>query len=387
MSSTGNRLLIAIACMINFAIGYAYLRPFDDRRVVDLPQFYIAGKLAASGRISHLYDPAVYVGWNEELRKEAPKSANWPNYFNRPAFEAFLFVPLSYFSFRTASHLITWANLMLLAILVWRLPAWLPGMPHSRVWLFIFMPFLYSIALGQDTLLLTLIVGFGIHRLLKKQDASAGAIIALAGFKFHLIIGIPLALIAARRWRALAAFSAAGAALCLFSLMLVGVEGFRSWIVLLRAPTTDTALNLMGNVRALGIHFGMLAAISAAVLTVASFVFVLIQGSFEEKIASSLIAAALLGPHVYLHDYSLVAIAGLLALRPAAFYLLFLPWLYFYPSIDIVPLALAAMGCLLSIAFSKYTVGANLFRTARKANETSRIGRITLKGTPRNNRI
>ena len=75
------------------------------------------------------------------------------HYFIRPALEAFLYIPFTWFSYSQASTLALTGNLALLGILVWKLPIWLavpPAMrPVVRIALEVFYPFLWSIALAK----------------------------------------------------------------------------------------------------------------------------------------------------------------------------------------------------------------------------------------------
>jgi len=335
--------------MLNVCIGCLYLLPMRMIPVWDLPNFYYAAQLVRAGQASELYNKPAYEPLVAELRKTDGPVAVY-SYFNRPAFAALLFLPLAYFSYRTASNFVIALNFALLGLIVWKLPTWLRGPKDSWIWLMVFMPFLYSIPLGQDTLLLTLIVAGGLTLAWEDRDVLAGVLLALGAFKPHLIWAIPIALAASKRWKMLYAFLATGAMLTLLSLALVGTRGFAQWIDLLRAPTTDAVPYLMGNVRAIGLHWGTPAAILAALVAVVSFGLVLKRGSFTEKFAAALFVGLLLSPHTYLQDYSLLAIPALVAPHPVARYLLLLPWPYFYRSAEMLPLTVVALLCLASVA-------------------------------------
>ena len=339
-------------CLVNLWIGIHFLMPLRSRTVWDLPNFYFAGKLVRSGRISQIYDKAAYEPLLAGLRKTEGRAALYSVYFNRPAFEAPLFLPLAFLSFRSASVLMIAANLMLILVLVWKLPQWFPCGEGSRIWLFIFMPFLYSVAVGQDTLLLTLILAYGLHLAQVRRDVPAGVVFALAAFKPHLILLTPFALAAAKKWRMLGAFLATGAVLGLSCFALVGARGVRSWIGLLRANTTDAVPLFMGNARALGLHFGAGVGLLAGLLTVIAFGFVLKQGSLTEKVVAGFLAAILLSPHTYLQDYALLAVAAVAVLPLVPRLCVLVPWAYFYPTFgsDMIPFIVVALACLVILA-------------------------------------
>jgi hypothetical protein len=297
-----------------------------------------------------MYDPSAYGGLVEELRKIDERATKHSIYFNRPAFEALMFVPLAYFSFTTAKIIVLISNVVLLALLVWKIPQWLQSPAWVRICLFIFMPFLYSVALGQDTLLLTLLVSFGLFLLLEKRETPAGVVLAIAMFKPHLIWTIPIALVAAKRWKALSAFLGTGGALALLSLALVGRHGVTQWLKLLQAPTTDVTPWLMGNVRALGLQFGLIAGLAAAGGTLVCLLIVLKGNSLVDQFTAAILIGLLLSPHTYRQDYALMAIVALVPIHPLARYVLLIPWPYFLKD-DMVAFILVALACLAGLAW------------------------------------
>src|SRR5205807_119594 len=162
---------------------------------------------------------------------------------NRPAVFAYLCVPLSWFSYRTASMLAVLGNFGLLGLMVWKLPAWFVAEPEMR-WalracLLVFYPFLKSIGAGQDTLLLTLIVAYALHLESARRQGLAGIILALGLFKPHLLWTLSLALVAERKWKMLGPFAATAAALAVGCWATVGTAGMGQWMALLQASSTD----------------------------------------------------------------------------------------------------------------------------------------------------
>jgi len=79
---------------------------------------------------------------------------------------------------------------------------------------------------------------------------------------------VPFAFLAARNWK-IAIYSLATSSLLLaFSFGLVGVRGFRQWVQLVQAGSSDITPSLMGNIRALNIQCGLVIASIALVLTI-----------------------------------------------------------------------------------------------------------------------
>lgn len=337
MPKISRHLLIAAVCFVNICLGVAYLR---TARFVDVPQFYLAAKLFRAGRIAHIYDVQAYEPLIVELAKSDPEAAKGAVHFNRPAFELLLFLPFAFVPFKAFLFANIALNGILLAVLIWKLPQWFPVSIHCRTWLLIFFPFLSSVALGQDTLLLA----YGFHLALEEHDSRAGIFMALAAFKPHLIFLLPLAFVAARRWKLLRSFVTVGTVLALMSFVLVGPQGMRDWIEILRSPYTDYAPATMGNLRAIGVHLGMPAVVIAGLIALGCFVFILRRGSFHAAFAAALITALLLSPHTYVQDYSTLAIAAMLSFPPAAVFAVLLPWPYFIPSFGHETLVFMTMG-------------------------------------------
>jgi hypothetical protein len=344
------KFLLAILCIANFAIGCAYLSPLQNRPVWDLPQFYFAGRLVRAGNAATMYDPSAYTGLVEELRRIDARASKQSIYFNRPAFEALLFLPLAFFSFTTAKIIVVMSNVVLLAMLAWKMPQWLSAPAWVRSCLFVFMPFLYSVAFGQDTLLLTLLVSCALFLLLRKREAIAGVVLAVAMFKPHLIWAIPIALVAARRWKAVCAFFVTGGVLGLISFALVGPRGVIQWLDLLQASTTDNAPLLMGNVRALGLHFGLIAGLAAAAAALVCFLIVLKRNSLEDQFTAAILIGLLLSPHTYRQDYALMAVVALAPFHPMARYFIMIPWPYFFLTDNMIGFILLAIACLGGLA-------------------------------------
>jgi hypothetical protein len=348
-----NKALRAFAWLAALLIAGWFLRPV--RLLVapgapqkfsppDLMQFYFAGQLAASGRVAGLYQRQAYKPLIAHMRAQGERVGAYP--FNRPAFAAFLCIPLTWVPYRTALLLTALGNIVLLALLVWKLPAWSSQPVWLRVPLAVFLPLLLTIVIAQDTLLLALLVAWGLRLAARGKDTAGGIVLALCAVKPHLIWALPLALLAAGKWRMLRAFAGAGAALALASFAAVGPGGVRDWIELLQAPSTDYRPETMANVRALAIHFGTPAGVAATLFVLACAAIILRRGRFEEKLAACLMASLLLNPHTYLYDLSLLAVAAFWPGAPVG-YAALLPWPYLYGRDDMLAwifLMLAGLG-------------------------------------------
>ncbi|MFN7934504.1 MAG: glycosyltransferase family 87 protein [Bryobacteraceae bacterium] len=326
---------------------------------LDFPQFYFAAQLVAAGKIHLLYDTSTYQPLIEAAGLP-PGAASV--YFNRPAFAALLFWPLSWFSFTTAKAVFVAINVALWSVLLWKLPIWLKAPAHLRVWMICFLPFVTSAGLCQDTLLITLLLAYVFFVAIDRNEFLAGAILSLCLLKPHLLVFLPVVLFLHRRHRTLLSFLASGAFLGIFSLSLTGVHGFQQWTQLLAAPTTDLLPQLMGNLRALYIQSGPYTTAAAAAISISCSFFVLRHGTYSEVLSTCILLTLLLGPHVYPQDYSLVAIIALSTNNPSIRYGILLPWYYFAPNWSFLPVIWLSVACIAITAW-RYTPRPSLFRS------------------------
>jgi hypothetical protein len=347
----GNIVVVVLLLLLGTFL-FQYVR---QRGQHDFMPFYLGGKLAASGRIAHIYDKPAYRALIAQLRSEGERMSPFDaNYFIRPAFEAFFYIPFTWLSYRHASTLALIGNIGLLGTLVWKLPIWL-GVPTAirsavRFGLTIFYPFLWSIVLGQDTLLLTLLVGYSLSPGVMRRDGQAGVVLGLCAWKPNLTGLLPFALMTGGRWKMALYALATSSLLLAVSFVLVGAQGFRQWVELVQAPSSDITPSVMGNIRALNIHFGPVAAAGALLVTIVCCYFVARRGSLTDKVSAALLAALLLSPHTYLQDYSLASVIVLLGANRLAQIVLLLPWPYFYARKDVLPMVFLALCYLVFLA-------------------------------------
>jgi hypothetical protein len=329
-------------------LAAAFLQPLRSKLPPDFLALYLGGKMAAAGQISRLYDPRAYQPFVEQLRASGvAMNERFDNhYFIRPAFQAFFYVPFTWLPYPEAARAAIAWNVLLLAMLVWKLPLWFQR-PPFRMLLVCFLPFLWSIGIGQDTLLLALAAAYSLHLACQGKQTLAGLLLGVTVYKPHLIWAIPAALIASRKWKMLCSFLAVALSLAAAGAAAVGRSGLRQWLELVRAPSSDIWPDRMGNLRALGLHFGTASAVIAAVCALVCFAVVLRRGPFPAKFSSAIWTALLFSPHTYWQDYSLAAIPALAASGPAMRLLILLPWPYFYRGADELPavaLAIAWLG-------------------------------------------
>jgi hypothetical protein len=101
------------------------------------------------------------------------------------------------------------------------------------LWGATFFPLAASIIVGQDALLLALCLA-GVLRLAeRRQDLSAGFLLALCTAKPHLFLLVPLALAAHRRWRIVLGAVLGSLVLLILGMAAAGPEWPRRWLTIL----------------------------------------------------------------------------------------------------------------------------------------------------------
>jgi alpha-1,2-mannosyltransferase len=207
---------------------------------------------------------------------------------------------------------------------------WLYAPPDHRRWLLVGSLLLcpaasITVIAGQNAFLTAalLVGGFG---LLRRNPVLAGVLLGVATFKPTLWLMVPVALIAARQWRALAAATAIAGALALASLAVFGVEMWRQWLVMALSPPADFysswleagrswGLSVYACAWVLGASHSVGTAVQAvATLAAAASVYAAFRGALapDRQLAVLLAAAILAGPHVSSYDTLLLAIAATL---------------------------------------------------------------------------
>lgn len=182
-----------------------------------------------------------------------------------------------------------------------------------------------TVIAGQNAFLTAalLVGGFGV---LSRRPLLAGVLLGVATFKPTLWLMVPVALIAARQWRALAGAAATAGVLALASLAVFGVEMWRQWLEMALAPPADFYSHWLESGRSWGLSVYTCAWLlgashsvatliqAAATLGAAASVYVAFRGALtpDRQLAVLLAAAILAGPHVSSYDTLLLAIAAAL---------------------------------------------------------------------------
>jgi hypothetical protein len=165
----------------------------DMVRGRDFLQFYIGGQIVAHGKIEHLYDQDYFFNIQQSLVPITPwKSPRYVSVY--PPFVSMIFSFLGRLPYETAIAVWWSIQIVLFACagkVLWNI---LHPLPEWRVTaglgLAAFYPVINTIANGQITalLFLLLVIGMELHR--HKRPFLAGCVLSLMAMKPQLIVGI-----------------------------------------------------------------------------------------------------------------------------------------------------------------------------------------------------
>jgi hypothetical protein len=282
----------------------------------DFLNLYTGGRMAREGRLHVLHDPAAQLEFERRYVPDLPQLVP----FVRPVFYAVALAPMTAMPYRAA--FIAWTSLqvaLLLACWIW---AWRRFGPDALVFASLSLPAPLGIASGQDcvVMLALLIVAFELSD--RGHAASAGVVLALMLFKFHLVLLWPVALIVQRRWRMLGGYCVAAAALTIVSLALGGIADARLYIALLQnksldhlAPSPELMISYQGFFANLGLESKWPVALFIAI--VVAILIVAVRNRPALFILTP-VASLLIAPHVYGYDAALLMVPLLITIFETA---------------------------------------------------------------------
>ena len=282
----------------------------------DFPSYLTFAYLGMHSGWSHLYD------W-ELTRTIAPLfgAAYWPNQY--PPFTFLLFVPFLYLPYPIAYFLF-------LALMVTALGAtwWMLAPPADRrlhlLVLAAFLPVGFCLWLGQIIPLVALCVALA-YRLLElrrpREDLLAGIVLAGLVLKPNLALLVPVALLAAGRWRALTGLAVAGVVLAVTAYFLLTPYGITQYYLHLRSVTADQPRVLIDSGLTMVGLFGLgplLLVADAAVVAAVALVAVRTRANGAAAgLAAALAGSLLVTTYLHWQDLVMVLPATWLWLRAA----------------------------------------------------------------------
>jgi hypothetical protein len=297
--------------------------PYALKGQADFRSFYVAGYAVRTGHGGELYNP----GFQQRLQNELVGKSDLTLLFYHLPYEALLFVPLSFFSYRTAYFVYEALNALLLALTIRIVRGRLSHL--SELWrllpiaiLLCFFPIGVALMQGQDSILLLLLYSASFIALSQGKDICAGVFLGLALMKFQIAIPVAFLFFLWRRWKFIAGFAAAGAIVLAVSVRVVGFAGLTAYlrpVLAVGAVGGASAERVMYGVfpRAMPNLRGLVDGLMDPILGVPAAHFVTVVISLlvlgwaamrRQSFPVALIAALLASYHLNLHDLSLLAL-------------------------------------------------------------------------------
>ena len=313
--------LIAV-CAVSGALGWTIWTLILCREMgQDWMVFHTAAKALLDGDPGLVFDGARLTDTiNATYRAWLSAPLNFHPWLYPPSFLLFI-LPFASLPFGWSYAAFSLLTFIALVAVVWHLTG---RSPIAGAALLLFPQTAFAFLTGQNSFLTgTLIVGaFG---LLERRPLLAGVLTGLVTYKPQLFLMIPVALVAGRKWRTIAAALLTVVALFLFSLALFGVGLWREWLQVMLAPS-DTYREWLAAGRQMGQSVFSCAAILGAPPALANAVQLVgvvvgcgcVYRSYSRPVATDLricilLAATLLAaPHVSSQDGVLLAVGTIL---------------------------------------------------------------------------
>ncbi|MCK6526155.1 glycosyltransferase 87 family protein [Myxococcota bacterium] len=227
-------VLLAAAGVV---LGLCYVRPALPVPSSDFPSYWLAGRLAAEGRLDgRVYDYA----WFQVQGDAAPGPETLYSFTPQPPTVALAFLPLGALDVATAAR--TWLGIQAAAAVALvpalAAAAGISGPAAAAALLASGAMLSRDLAVGQVYLpVLLAVVGAALLLARGRDGAGGGLLGAAAAFKlFPALLLVPLAL--AGRWRALAGAAAAGLGLLGASVAVLGPDVHAAWLGAVLPGTT-----------------------------------------------------------------------------------------------------------------------------------------------------
>lgn len=302
-----------------FAVLLVVHRAGDAR--YDFGVFYYAAHMVNGGAGGQLYNLATQHVWQARFHRP-------PNLlYYYPPFALIPFLPLAWLPIGWAYAAWTAFSLALLAFNVWLLASYAEAGASDWPWLaaLMFMPVSAGLAHGQLSILA--LTGFVLAWEAWRRGRSfrGGLLLMLAAFKFQLIMGFVVVLVARRKWKELAGVICGAALLLGVSMALAGPHALAHYIsfVLQAEGGVGSEPENMANWRGMAALFGLDSFAVVLMLTATAFLWAArAWTNLDRGVSVALLASMLASYHMNPQDLSLCLVPFFLCwkqgLLPAA---------------------------------------------------------------------
>lgn len=299
------------------AFDFVFLYLLSSRWLLDFASFYTAGHLILHGQGHAVFNTEAQAAF--QLRTFGLHGV-LP--FNHLAYEALLAVPFALFPFTAALWLwrVVSAALYFLACRLLARVYRLNPM-HTAVLAAGFFPVAYALIEGQDSALLLLLVTASLSALERDRPTLAGAFLALALFKPHLILPLAIFLVWKKGLRFLAGFSIGTLAVLALSTAVTGLQAWHNLASLWRQDASKAGHSIgvfsawMPNLHGLLLNLGLRGVVGLVLVAVLSLALCLLafwqlrgQRSAAALFPPVVVLTMLISFHLNIHDLSLLMV-------------------------------------------------------------------------------
>ncbi|HEX7263545.1 MAG TPA: glycosyltransferase family 87 protein, partial [Candidatus Dormibacteraeota bacterium] len=256
--------LLVFSALLNLAVYLTYVVGVFGHN--DFRLYYAGAEVGLRYGWAHIYDVQLHQAAVAALRPVGPWYA-----LLTPAPITWVVAPLTLIGYPAAYWVWVAMSLVLLGGAAWYArPRQHPATVYL-IWWAALSPLWFSAYEGQVTILAAAAVLAGWRLLETRREFLGGAILAVALFKPHLILLLPLALLLSGRWRALLSFSIVAVAVGIGMLLTLHPDGIQGYLATLMAPQPagDTAKTLRSALGGSPAVFVIQAVVIIAVIAVA----------------------------------------------------------------------------------------------------------------------
>jgi hypothetical protein len=372
-------LIVELVALIAIVAGtYGAYVHLSAPSSTDFISFFAAGRLADAGAPALAYDAARHYAMEQAVFGDSR-------------------LPYAYFFFYPPSFLLICAVIALIPVYLAAFAVWIAAtgalfVASLRVLLqdwrltIAFLSFpaaAATVGIGQNALLSTGLLGFGIWWL-ERRPIAAGLLFGALVYKPHLAMMVPVALLAGRHWRALAAMAFSAALIVALSVLWFGMDTWQAFFVQAQGAAASFTTGRVGfaglvslfaaaRMLGLGANAADTIQILAALAATAFTAIVWARGRSLPVRALVLIAAGLMAPPVILFYDLLPATLAVGWLLRDARRTGFLPWeKTVLCLIWVVPIVSRGVGIAYGVPLGPIVTVALFLLAARRARNEAR---------------
>ncbi|HEY8862679.1 MAG TPA: glycosyltransferase family 87 protein [Candidatus Dormibacteraeota bacterium] len=272
---------------------------------IDFHTYLAAARVGLQSGWAHLYDQALV---SVEQQRLVPYLKSQP--FLSPPGVAWLVAPLTPFPYWVAYWL--WAAFTFAAFavaLAWSgvstgISRWIAVLAALSPWWV-----LHAVSVGQVVPLVAAGVVVAWRLLREEKDIAAGIVLSVIFLKPNTAVLAPFALLVAGRYRAFAAWIAAGGLIGLIALLTIGIDGMSSYVNQLLAPLPSGAdsLTFKGALGVTGVAATVLRVVVVGIALLAAFK---LRASPGLVLSAGIVGTLIVAPYLHGSDLCLLSAAA-----------------------------------------------------------------------------